>query len=177
MAQTWSGGHSAPVLCIQSAGGGEALLASGAEGGEVTLWSQEGIPVAQLRLAGEEDVTCTAFSPAAPGLLYVSHGDAVSVLDPRNLKEPVEHLSGIGEDEINGLSFNDTGAMLAAGDDSGAVRIVEVQSGKVVRTLRRHTNICSSVAFRPQRPQSLVTAGLDMQVKVWVCVCGAGGCC
>ncbi|XP_041945018.1 WD repeat-containing protein 53-like [Alosa sapidissima] len=106
-------------------------------------------------------------SPAAPGLLYVPHGEAVSVLDPRNLKEPVEHLSGIGEDEINGLSFNDTGTMLAAGDDSGAVRIVEVQNGKVVRTLRRHTNICSSVAFRPQRPQSLVSAGLDMQVLLW----------
>ncbi|KAG5260547.1 hypothetical protein AALO_G00306690 [Alosa alosa] len=60
-----------------------------------------------------------------------------------------------------------TGTMLAAGDDSGAVRIVEVQNGKVVRTLRRHTNICSSVAFRPQRPQSLVSAGLDMQVLLW----------
>ncbi|XP_062377593.1 WD repeat-containing protein 53 [Sardina pilchardus] len=167
MAQTWSGGHSAPVLCVQSAGGAAGVLASGAEGGEVTVWSPEGTPIAQLRLPGGDDVTCAAFSPAAPGLLYVSHGEAVSVLDPRKLKEPVEHLSGVGEDEINGLSFNDTGSMLAAGDDSGAVRIVEVQSGKVVRTLRKHTNICSSVAFRPQRPQSLVSAGLDMQVMLW----------
>lgn len=168
MAQTWSGGHTGPVLCVHSAGAAAGcLLASGAEGGEVTVWNPEGTPVAQLRLSGGDDVTCAAFSPASPGLLYVSHGEAVSALDPRKLKETVHHLTGVGEDEINGLSFNDTGALLAAGDDSGAVRILEVQSGKVVRTLRRHTNICSSVAFRPQRPQSLVSAGLDMQV----CVC------
>ncbi|KAJ8280501.1 hypothetical protein GJAV_G00055620 [Gymnothorax javanicus] len=166
MARQWTGGHSAPVLCVGAAAGPEGLLASGAEGGEVTVWNQEGAPLAHLQLRGGEDVTSAVFLPVAPGSLYVSHGEMVTVLDPRSLKGPVQELQ-VGEDEINGLSLNETGALLAAADDSGAVRVVEVGSGKVSRTLRRHTNICSSVAFRPQRPQSLVSAGLDMQVMLW----------
>ncbi|XP_028825599.1 WD repeat-containing protein 53 [Denticeps clupeoides] len=167
MALRWSGGHSAPVLCVDAARAPEGLLASGSEGGEVTTWTQDGTRLAQLRLSDGADVTCAAFSPVAPGLLYAAHGETVSVLDPRSMKAPVGELSGVGEDEINSLSFNETGAMLALADDAGAVRVVEVQSGKVCRTLRKHSNICSSVAFRPQRPQSLVSAGLDMQVMLW----------
>ncbi|XP_030634426.1 WD repeat-containing protein 53 [Chanos chanos] len=167
MAQRWSGAHTLPVLCVGALDGPESLLASGAEGGEVTVWNHEGTPLAQLRLSGEEDVTCAVFSPVAPGLLYASHGETISILDPRNLKGPLEELPNIGEDEINSLSINETGTMLAAADDSGAVRVLELQTGKVSRTLRKHTNICSSVAFRPQRPQSLVSAGLDMQVMLW----------
>ncbi|KAG9348162.1 hypothetical protein JZ751_001897, partial [Albula glossodonta] len=166
MARRWTDGHSAPVLCVAAAGGPEGLLASGAEGGEVTVWNQEGAPLAQLKLQATEDVTSAVFLPSAPGTLYVSHGETVSVLDPRNLKGPVEELH-VGEDEINALSLNEMGTLLAAADDSGAVRVVELESGKVSRTLRRHTNICSSVAFRPQRPQSLVSAGLDMQLMLW----------
>ncbi|KAF5896991.1 WD repeat-containing protein 53, partial [Clarias magur] len=165
MAQRWAGGHTAPVLCIGAAADG--LLASGAEGGEVTVWTQEGTPLSQLRLTSQDDVTCAVFSSTAPGLLYVSHGETVSVLDPRSLKKPTEELKDVGEDEINSLSVSDTGASLALADDSGAVRVVDLQTGKVSRTLRKHTNICSSVAFRPQRPQSLVSAGLDMQLMMW----------
>lgn len=165
MAQRWTGGHTGPVLCIGAASGDEGVLASGAEAGEVTVWTQEGTLVSQLRLKSREDVTCTVFSPTSPGLLYVSHGETVSVLDPRCLKEPVKELKDVGEDEINSLSVNETGAALALADDSGAIRVVDLQTDKVNRTMRKHTNICSSVAFRPQRPQSFVSAGLDMQVR------------
>ncbi|TSN21160.1 WD repeat-containing protein 53 [Bagarius yarrelli] len=167
MARHWTGGHTNPVLCICAAAGADGLLASGAEGGEVTVWTQDGTPLSQLRLSSQDDVTCTVFSSTAPGLLYASHGETVSILDPRNLKKPLDELKDVGEDEINSLSVNETGASLALADDSGAVRVVDLQTGKVSRTLRKHTNICSSVAFRPQRPQSLVSAGLDMQVMLW----------
>lgn len=96
----------------------------------------------------------------------VSHGENVSVLDPRNLKSTVQEFVGVGEEEINALGLNETGSVLAVADDSGAVRILDLPDRKVCRTLRRHTNICSSVAFRPQRPNNLLSAGLDMQVCV-----------
>lgn len=165
MARQWSEGHSTPILCVGASPAPEGLLASGSEGGEVTVWSQEGTIIGHLRLHGEEDCTSVVFSPAAPGQLYVSHGDTVSVLDPRNLKSPAEEFHGAGEEEINALALNDTGSALAVADDSGAVRVLEFPGGKVCRTLRRHTNICSSVAFRPQRPNNLLSAGLDMQVR------------
>lgn len=172
MARRWSEGHSTSILCVGVSPGPESLLASGSESGEVTVWSQEGNVAGRLTLPGGEDSTSVVFSPAAPSQLYVSHGDSVSVLDPRNLKGPVEEFQGAGEEEINALALNDTGSVLAVADDSGAVRVLELPGGKVCRTLRRHTNICSSVAFRPHRPNNLVSAGLDMQVSAAaLCTC------
>ncbi|XP_059187754.1 WD repeat-containing protein 53 [Centropristis striata] len=167
MARQWSEGHSTSVLCVGASPGPEGLLASGSEGGEVTVWSQEGTIAGRLTLSGEDDCTSVVFSPAAPCQLYVSHGDTVSVLDPRSLKSPVEEFQAAGEEEINALAMNETGSALAVADDSGAVRVLELPGGKVCRTLRRHSNICSSVAFRPHRPNNLVSAGLDMQVMLW----------
>ncbi|XP_041663073.1 WD repeat-containing protein 53 [Cheilinus undulatus] len=167
MARQWSEGHSSSILCVGASQGPEGLLASGSEGGEVTVWSQEGTIIGRLTLPGKDDCTSVVFTSAAPAQLYVSHGDAVSVLDPRNLKGPVEEFQGAGEEEINALALNETGSALAVADDSGAVRVLELPGGKVCRTLRRHTNICSSVAFRPHRPNNLLSAGLDMQVMLW----------
>ncbi|KAK5603674.1 hypothetical protein CRENBAI_002754 [Crenichthys baileyi] len=167
MGSLWPEGHSSSLLCVGGSPGPEGLIASGAEGGEVTLWTQEGAIVGRLVLPGQEDITSAVFSPADSAHLYVSHGDTVSVLDPRNLKGPVENFQGAGEEEINALALNETGSAVAVADDSGAVRILEIPGGRVCRSLRRHTNICSSVAFRPHRPNNLVSVGLDMQVILW----------
>ncbi|XP_037123972.1 WD repeat-containing protein 53 [Syngnathus acus] len=167
MAKLWREGHSTAILCVCASPGPEGLVASGSESGEVAVWSQEGRIVGCLNLPGKEDCTSLAFSPAAPSLLYISHGDTVSTLDPRNPNGPVEEFVGVGEEEINALALNESGSTLALADDSGAVRILELPGGKVCRTLRRHTNICSSVAFRPHRPNNLLSAGLDMQVMLW----------
>lgn len=170
MARQWGEGHSSSILCVGASPGPEGVLASGSEGGEVAVWSPEGAVIGRLTLPGGEDVTALVFSPAAaPGLMYVSHGDVVSALDPRKLKGVVEEFQGAGEEEINALALNDAGSALAVADDSGAVRVLELPGGKVCRTLRRHTNICSSVAFRPHRPNNLVSAGLDMQVRDSTC--------
>uniref|UniRef100_A0A8C6T098 WD repeat domain 53 n=1 Tax=Neogobius melanostomus TaxID=47308 RepID=A0A8C6T098_9GOBI len=166
VARQWGEGHSTPILCVGAAPGPEGLLASGSESGQLTVWSQEGIIVGRHQLPDEEDCTSIVFS-AASAQLYVSHGENVSVLDPRNLKSTVQEFVGVGEEEINALGLNETGSVLAVADDSGAVRILDLPDGKVCRTLRRHTNICSSVAFRPQRPNNLLSAGLDMQVILW----------
>ncbi|MEQ2232023.1 hypothetical protein ILYODFUR_006798 [Ilyodon furcidens] len=167
MGSLWPEGHSSSILCVGGSPGPEGLIASGAEGGEVTLWTQQGAIVGRLVLPGQEDITSAAFSPADSARLYVSHGDTVSVLDPRNLKGPVENFQGAGEEEINALALNETGSAVAVADDSGAVRILEIPGGRVCRSLRRHTNICSSVAFRPHRPNNLISVGLDMQVILW----------
>ncbi|OXB83485.1 UNVERIFIED_CONTAM: hypothetical protein H355_006332, partial [Colinus virginianus] len=166
----WEGGHSASVLCLGA--GREGPVASGAERGELALWGRDGVPAGRLRLSpAEDDVAALAFSPRRPHRLYAAHGAAVSLLDARALREPVERLR-FNDDDVNCLALSDGGDLLAAADDSGAVRVVDLEGKKVVRTLR-HANICSSVAFRPGRPQSLVSCGLDMQVT---CVAGAGSC-
>ncbi|XP_048017814.1 WD repeat-containing protein 53-like [Megalobrama amblycephala] len=167
MSCVWAGGHSSAVLCAAVSCQSQHMVATGAEAGELTLWNHDGSPLSTLHLSADDDVTSLAFSPSAPCVLYASHGRAVSVLDCRNLKTPAAELTDVAEEEINCLSVNETGRDLAAADDSGAVTLIDLQLEKVVRTLRKHDNICSSVTFRPHRPQSLVSAGLDMQVFLW----------
>ncbi|XP_075426372.1 WD repeat-containing protein 53 [Ascaphus truei] len=164
MAAKWACGHSNTVLSL--AVSIDRVVASGAETGELTVWSEEGCPLQKLQLDGGEDVTCVAFSPVCSTRLYVSHGETLSVLDTRTFREPVENFS-VNKEEINCISVNETDSLLAAADDSGAVKVLDLESKKVSRTLQRHLNICSAVAFRPHRPQSLVTCGLDMQVMLW----------
>ncbi|XP_024073288.1 WD repeat-containing protein 53 isoform X1 [Terrapene carolina triunguis] len=164
MAVKWTSGHSSSILCLNV--NKEGLVASGAERGELTIWNEEGIHLGQIQLPRADDVTCVVFSPTYPSRLYTSHGETISMLDVRSLKGPVEcfHLN---EEEINCLSVNETDSVLAAADDSGAIKIMNLENKKVSRSLRRHSNICSSVAFRPQRPQCLVSCGLDMKVMLW----------
>lgn len=161
MAKKWTDGHSSSILCINVSKDG--LVASGAEGGELTIWSEEGSPLERTQVQKTDDVTCVMFSPTFPRRLYASHGEIVSVLDVRSLKKPVECFH-VNEEEINCLSVNETDSFLAAADDSGAIKIIDLESKKLSRCLRRHSNICAAAVFRPHRPQSLVSCGLDMKV-------------
>lgn len=123
----------------------EGLVASGAERGELTLWDGGGTPAGQLQLPEADDVTSVVFSPCCPTRLYTSHGETISLLDVRSLKEPVECFH-VNEEEINCLSVNETDNFLAAADDSGAIKVMDLENKKVTRSLR-HSNICSSVVF------------------------------
>ncbi|XP_069720948.1 WD repeat-containing protein 53 isoform X1 [Phaenicophaeus curvirostris] len=163
MAVKWTDGHSSSILCLNV--NTEGLVASGAERGELTLWDGGGTPVGQHQFPEADDVTSLVFSPCHPTRLYASHGEIISLLDVRSLKEPVERFH-VNEEEINCLSVNETNSFLAAADDSGTIKVMDLENKKVSRSLR-HSNICSSVVFRPQRPQSLVSCGLDMQVMLW----------
>ncbi|XP_072263742.1 WD repeat-containing protein 53 isoform X2 [Pyxicephalus adspersus] len=164
MTTKWDSGHSNAVISLAISK--ERTVASGAECGELTLWSEQGHPIEKLHFNGGDDVTGIIFSPTSSTKLYASHGETVSVLDTRDFREPVESFS-VNKEEINCISVNELDSLLAAADDSGTVKILDLQAKKVCRTLQRHTNICSSVAFRPNRPQSLVSCGLDMQVMLW----------
>ncbi|XP_010622321.1 WD repeat-containing protein 53 isoform X2 [Fukomys damarensis] len=164
MAVKWTDGHSSPILCLNASKDG--LVASGAVGGDLTAWGEDGTPLGHVRFAGADDVTSVVFSHSCPTKLYAAHGESISILDVRALKDSLEHFH-MNEEEINCLSLNETENLLASGDDSGAIKILDLENKKVSRSLKRHSNICSSVAFRPQRPQSLVSCGLDMQVILW----------
>ncbi|TRY89072.1 hypothetical protein DNTS_009797 [Danionella cerebrum] len=170
MSRVWTGGHANPLLCAAVSCESHHMVVTGAERGELTLWDHEGLPVSSLRLNSDNDVTCVSFSPLTPWKLYAAHGCSIGILDSRNPNEVVSELVDVGEEEINCLSVNESGSLIAAADDSGAVRVVDMQTEKVIRTLRMHQNICSSVSFRPHRPQSLVSlCNLPKVRPLWTC--------
>ncbi|KAG5442942.1 WD repeat-containing protein 53 [Clonorchis sinensis] len=74
--------------------------------------------------------------------------------------------SDVNEDEVNCIDVLKGESRLAAADDSGAVQIFDTSSGEVVRTLKKHDNICSVAKFRPMRSWQLISGGLDCRVIV-----------
>jgi WD40 repeat protein len=71
---------------------------------------------------------------AARGVWYLRQGSAA-------------HAHAYNSDEINSLALSPSGRFLAAADDAGEVRVVDVRSGALYKTLRGgHSNIASGSA-------------------------------
>ncbi len=80
----------------------------------------------------------------------------------------VLHRYAVNNDEINSLALSPNGTYLAAADDTGAIKIVNVRTHQLHKTLTGcHSNICAAVSFRPHNPWELLSCGLDAQLVRW----------
>ena len=77
------------------------------------------------------------------------------------------HTYNYNEEEINQIVLNEKESHLAACDDAGHVRVISTHDRRLYKTLRKHTNICSTVTFRPKRPWDLISGGLDSMLLQW----------
>lgn len=159
-----TGGHSENVLCVATTCNGQIL--SGGEDGEFCCWAPDGRLIHKKKVAEDADVTSICCSRLQPEQFFISCGSQIHIMDLRNLDEKINSFD-FNEDEVNHIALNEKETFLAAGDDSGHIKIIDLHDKKVYKTLRKHTNICSSVTFRPRRPWDLFSAGLDCQLIVW----------
>jgi WD40 repeat protein len=84
-----------------------------------------------------------------------------------DFQHPVDSFE-YNEDEINQIQLDEKESFLAAWDDSGEVKIIGLHDKKVYKTLRlKHTNICSSICFRPRKPWEIVSGGMDSKLLHW----------
>lgn len=159
------GGHSESVLCVECK---EHLLVSGGEGGELCTWDLRSEELTH-KLTKSDGCTSICVPKTKPDALYASFGETVEQYDVRNFDSPVDSLPAC-DDEINQIVLNDKEEFLAACNDAGNVKVFTVRAGenKVFKTLRnKHTNICSSVTFRPGKPWDIVTGGFDYNLIHW----------
>ena len=164
--RTWIGGHKSSVLSLDVSR--EGILASGGEE-ELCVWSKDGAPQTKLSCSAAEskEVNSVCFCGKNPERLYASCGNKIFGYDLRNLSSTVCEFE-FNEEEINQVTIHDRGTYLAACDDSGEVKVVDIQSGRLFKTLKRkHENICSTVQFRPSRPWEIVSGGMDFKVISW----------
>ncbi|KAL3312202.1 WD repeat-containing protein 53 [Cichlidogyrus casuarinus] len=140
-------------------------LASGSDDACVCLWlpAQSSSPINKISL--ENPVTDLIFSHNKPDLIYVAHGGSVASFDLRNSSAPLFNHE-ISPEEINSLHLLESESRLAVGDDNGAVQILSADNGSLLRTLKKHDNICSVVHFRPNRNWQIISGGLDCRLVV-----------
>ena len=164
MSTKLTGGHTVSILCVEP--GHDGMIVTGAEEGELTVWDSQGAVLHKKQFDGIGDVTSVCASKQNTNLIYVSCGVTIFCIDLREFQNPVREIK-VNEEEINQIKLNESENYLAACDDSGMIKLINVFDWKVYKTLRKHTNIASSVIFRPKRTWDLLSAGFDCQLIQW----------
>ena len=126
---------------------------------------KDGKRVESVSLTGAvNSITC---SPLDDNFLSVAVDNVILLYDRRSTAKPLQEFR-FNQEEINHIALNEKGNFLAACDDSGEVKIIDLESKKLYKTLtKHHTNICNSVQFRPTKPSELITGALDCTVIRW----------
>lgn len=71
-------------------------------------------------------------------------------------------------DEVNQIDINTKASFICAGDDSGDIKVIDIENSCLYKTLaRQHNNICSTVKFNPRKPWEIFSGGLDCQIIRW----------
>ncbi len=77
----------------------------------------------------------------------------------------MENLVG-SDGDVWGVSFCTDGTHLVTGDQSGAARVWEVTSGRIVATLRGHSSSVHNVSLDPTAHR-IATSSRDGTIRVW----------
>ncbi|WP_238845503.1 ribosome assembly protein 4 [Nostoc edaphicum] len=67
---------------------------------------------------------------------------------------------------VNSVVFSPDGQQLASASDDKTIKIWDVSSGKLLKSLTGHSSRVISVAYSPNR-QQLASASLDKTIKIW----------
>ena len=159
------GGHTEAVLCTAVSAEGHVI--SGGEGGQLCIWSLDGSAPQKHTISETcDDVTSVCCSHRKPHEIFLACGRKVHKYDLRDMSKPCFTLEE-NEDEVNQVVLHEKEDYLAACDDSGHIKVFYLPDKRVYKTLRKHTNICVCLAFRPRRPWDLLSAGFDYQLLQW----------
>lgn len=72
------------------------------------------------------------------------------------------------QEEINQIDIHPKGSFLCSCDDSGEVKVIDLDNKKILHTLTQfHDSICSTVKFSSKKPWELVSGGLDCTIGRW----------
>lgn len=163
-------GHRDTVLCLDRSQ--NCLLLSGSEDGTARLWDEKTAKSVRCFAAFEgEAVASVAFGSQSSEIVFAAAGNKVFSFDLRKpdiIYKTFEAEYAHNQDEVNSLAISPNGRFLATSDDSGDVKIIDLQSNTLFKSLRKHSNICSTVCFRGERrPWEVLSGGLDSLLVHW----------
>ena len=124
----------------------------------------------EVRVPEKGDVLCISQFPDSDEKYAVSFNNCVAVysfVSEIALIQPL-HIFRFNDDEINQLDINAKSSFICSSDDSGDIKVIDVQNVCLYKSLtRQHRNICSAVKFNPRKPWEIFSGGLDCQLIRW----------
>jgi WD40 repeat protein len=125
----------------------------------------QGRPLVATRPAGS-----IAYSAPAH-LTAVGREDGSVVV--KSVRGPGQYVLHPRDGAVGALAFSPDGKLLATGGANGTARLWDARTGRLLRTLSRHTLAITSVAFSPNG-KLVLTASLDKDARLWSVDTGAG---
>ncbi len=167
-------GHQAAVNALAFAPDGN--LVSSASDGTALAWNlkpewklERTIGTGGANSPLTDRVNALAFSRGgkllATGSGEPSRGGEIKLWDPAS-GQLVRDLPNIHTDAVLGIEFSPDGKFLASGASDKMARVVDLATGKVVRSFEGHTHHVLAVSWSLDG-RTLATAGADNVVKVW----------
>jgi WD40 repeat protein len=153
-------GEGGSVNGVAFSGDGQKLAACSRN--EIKIWSSKKQPNAQRLWPGTE-IAGVAFSP--DGTRLAACANRVTVWDART--GILTHNFAADASIARCVAFSADGSLLAAGNESGVVRVWKLSRGnRLLFKLTGHKGPIRSVAFHPSRP-CLASASEDKTIRIW----------
>ncbi|KAI4371006.1 hypothetical protein MLD38_019287 [Melastoma candidum] len=164
-------GHKAAATCCIASRERPGTVSTSGEDGLV-CWFDLRCKDVQLVMDvgdGNEAVSSLCFKPGSEDVLFASLGKEVKSFDVRlGTGSKVLQSYSYNKEEINQIVCSSKSSFLAAADDGGEIKIIDIRQQCLYKTLRSgHSSICSSVQFLPWRPWEVITGGLDSKLVMW----------
>lgn len=155
-------GHTGPVECAAFAPN-RKLLATGSQDKTVRLWDPATGQSLAILAGHTDEVSVVEFSPDGRLLATGGKDGRIQFWD---VATRTERGMIQGKTAIRCLSFAPDSKSLAAGDDEGLLRIVNVEAAKTSAVKTDHAGTVFCVAFS-RTGDVLASAGQDKQIRLW----------
>lgn len=168
--ETLPAGTGFECLAFTSDGG---VLAAGDQAGYISLWNGiTGEPFRAFRAQGSGPVQQMAFRPGTTFLSTLGDDGYVRVWNANpavNLDQveqvPLQQLDAFSA-AVNDLTLLPDGKRVVSAHDDGALRLWELDNGRLEATLRAHNGPVYAVDVQPQG-RLLVSGGQDGSLRIW----------
>jgi len=161
-----------PIRALILSPDGKKVAGAG-EDGVIHLWD----PATGKTLGSMKDssewVHCLAFSADGNQIASGNNDGVITLWDAagkkiRNLPAPPSPAPKVVPDPqpVTALAFQPDGKALFAGFSDGAIQVINLADGKIVRAMAGHTSAISALAFHPSG-SVLVSGSKDRTVRLW----------
>ena len=172
-------GHKGPVFAVAFAGNG--TLVSGAADRSAVVWDlnagwtlERTIGTGDATSPISDRVNAVRFSPdgkrLATGGGEPTRGGDIKIWQVADGKL-MQSFTNVHSDAVFGLDFSADGKYLASSAADKFVKVLDLATGKVVKTFEGHTHHVLGVSWK-RDGRTLASAGADNVIKVWDFVTG-----